>query len=133
MPESALSRGLNEGAQPSSAGTTPATAPGETVKPQVRNVEELPEERAARLLVAKREAALAITPRGLEHVTEAALLEDNATVETVRAALKKAQADRFKPVGTTEPTPVTNGEERAAKQLPISDDVLVRSFENLGG
>lgn len=134
MHESAISRGLNEGALPSSAGTTPAAAPSET-KPTIpaRQVEELPEERTARILRANREAALQITPRGLEHVTESALL-DGKSLEQVREVLKKAQAERFKPVSTTEPTEIKNGEEeRAAKSLPdhLTDDLIVRSFENL--
>jgi hypothetical protein len=78
-----------------------------------------------RPLEALRRDAYAITPPGLQSVTARCLLDGAKNIEQVRAALKKAQADRFPPLGTPEP------ETRAAGMDEISDEVLERSLKQL--
>ena len=96
--------------------------------------DELGEERAARVLEANKRAALAITPRGLEHVTEAAIVEGKS-LDQIRVDLKAAQAARHAPVGTPEPvtTPAAKDEKRAEKAPPaeVTPEVLLRSLKNL--
>jgi phage head maturation protease len=110
-------------------GTKPGLDEGK--KEHKKAMELIPEERAARVLEAQRRSALAITPKGLEHVAERALAE-GLSLEQIRAKLVEAQAARFKPVGTTEPAPIEPAAKRDA-ELPkeITDDVLVRSILNL--
>lgn len=114
----------------------PAPAPVAAPAPKAPVYDETPEERAARVLEANKRAALAICPRGLESVAEAAVLE-GLPVEKIRERLLKAQAERLKPVGTPEPiepeAEAQGGDERAEKPLPawVTDDVLLRSLENL--
>lgn len=128
--------------------TTERAAPAaSTPRPTAKaKTEETRDERLLRAQRAVTERVKLITPKGLEQKAEEALrdLSDDDLLrgvgfDIVRAALKVAQAERFKPVGTTEPTPVQKDEaegkdeERAEKPLPesVDDDVIVRSFENL--
>lgn len=89
--------------------------------------------KAAKMREAHRRSVLAITPRGLEAEAESAILK-GLDFEQCRAHLLEAQARRFKPVGTPEPkAPEIETTTTREAALPdwVTDDVLVRSFQNL--
>lgn len=129
-------------------GTTPAPAPKKLIQTRRVGVELTRGERIEREQTALITRLRQVTPKGLEGVVEAAMLDltEDSVLEgrafaEVQARLKKAQAERFKPVGTPEPQePVSEQDEdgsdaqRSEKPLPesVTDDVIVRSFENLG-
>lgn len=80
-----------------------------------------PEERQAQVLEARRRQVMAICPRGLEDVAEAALLE-GLDLEGARKRLLEAKAARSKPVGTPE-APVQQTTSAEAKARSVADTV----------
>lgn len=106
--------------------------------PQVQtvNVVPTPQVPAARDYTAReilKRDVLAITPKGLEPLAEDCLLR-GMDLEATRQALIVAQAKRFKPVGTVEPEVEAAPKPESNRALPdwLTDDVLLRSLENLG-
>jgi len=128
-------------AQPAEVAAVAIDTPVQTapVRAVVAGQGDMEEERAARRHEALRRSVAAITPRGLEGAAEDCLLRGLDLAQT-RAKLLEAQAARYQPVGTLEPSAVptrTEIEARAAGQaqagLPdyVTDEVLVRGLENL--
>lgn len=118
----------DEAEQERAAPTPPPAKPKAKPAAKPQPVTLLPLERL------RREAA-AITPKGLEAVTERALLEDDADIDTVRAALKKAAAKRMKPLGTPEPVEEPEqGAEDAAKdqaERALTPEAVERTLKGL--
>lgn len=112
----------------------PTPAPAAPVVKAPAPVAEIEEERAARALEATKRAVLAICPRGLEGFAEGLVLEGKS-LEECRKALLAERARTLAPVGTPEPPKVEaeTTANRGEKPLPadVTDDVIVRSFENL--
>lgn len=93
--------------------------------------DEISEELRARRAEANRREVVAITPRGLEAEAEALML-DGLSVDEIRTKLKEKLAARNKPVGTSEPAPLVNGNtpsNQAKWPTELSDDVLLRSLK----
>jgi HK97 family phage prohead protease len=92
-----------------------------TPQPAPKSKEELDAERDARIAKLRAEQRAAIdtqirgmAPAALKDVAEQCVL-DGLSVEEARTALKKAQAERNKPVGTPEPAPTAPTTQPAPK------------------
>ena len=103
-------------------------------KPTTERVPETPVEQISEALTDTERAARdirTIAPKGFEDVAERCILEGK-TVEDARTELKKAYAERAKPVGTPETTPEgesgKDGDKKEVKMENITDEVLTRSL-----
>lgn len=104
--------------------TKPTEQQAETVP---MHLEELPEERSARLAEARKREILAFAPPDMKDVAERCILED-LPVEEARKQITAALSERAKPSGTPEPQKIDKDEKTETKVDSIDDETLTRSL-----